>query len=497
MKLLNARKKLVTLAVASAVTAGAAVMSAPAHAMNVSQNNLGQVLLFPYYTVKNGYDSIFSVVNTSDRTVVFKVRFREALNSREVRDFNVILSPYDVWTAGITKSGDGALVRTFDNTCTSPILPGDTTGGRSVDFTNAGFTNTNPASAFRVDGGGTEMTRVQEGYFEVIAMAQSIDDGSAVSTNVVEYNAKHVSGVPRDCSKVDAAMLDAPTILANFQTAGARFQAPGNVLKGAVSYIDVATGKAVDANPTAIENWVTGAGAWTVAHNVFAAGSLQPDLSDGDVGATARYLQNGAVGAVVVPASEDAVSALLSATNVINEYAANGTGTFTDWVVTFPTKHHYTDLAYTIDAGLPPFAQNFAFDTDGNAAAAPYTLRGKSCDTISMPYYNREEASRQGGTQFSPVTSTSSSLCYEANVITFNSSNVFGTGINHKNLVTTDVGVSGWANLGLTNTGNVAAGFTGLPVIGFAAINRNNASEAGNNRNYGSGVPHAYSGGKP
>src|SRR4030066_131442 len=123
MKSLNIRKKLVTLAVASVVSGGAMMaMTAPAHAMNVSQNNVGQVLLFPYYTVKNGLDTIFTVTNTSDKTAVFKVRFREAMNSREVRDFNVILSPYDHWNAGVTSSATGgALVRTFDNTCTSPI----------------------------------------------------------------------------------------------------------------------------------------------------------------------------------------------------------------------------------------------------------------------------------------------------------------------------------------------------------------------------------------
>ena len=79
MKSLNIRKKLVTLAVASAVSGGAMMaMTAPVHAMNVSQNNTGEVLLFPYYTVKNGYDTVFTVTNTSDKTAVFKIRFRSS-----------------------------------------------------------------------------------------------------------------------------------------------------------------------------------------------------------------------------------------------------------------------------------------------------------------------------------------------------------------------------------------------------------------------------------
>ncbi len=47
MKLLNARKKVLTLAVAGAM--GGAIMAAtPAQAMYVSQNNVGEVLIFPF-----------------------------------------------------------------------------------------------------------------------------------------------------------------------------------------------------------------------------------------------------------------------------------------------------------------------------------------------------------------------------------------------------------------------------------------------------------------
>ncbi len=66
MKNLNIRKKLVSLAVASALTGGV-MMATPAHALSVSGDNLGQVLLFPYYTVKNGYDTLFTVTNTSTK----------------------------------------------------------------------------------------------------------------------------------------------------------------------------------------------------------------------------------------------------------------------------------------------------------------------------------------------------------------------------------------------------------------------------------------------
>jgi hypothetical protein len=468
------RKKLVTLAVASAVSGGAMLMAAPAHAMNVSQNNVGQVLLFPYYTVKNGFDTLFSVINTSDKTAVFKIRWREAMNSREVRDFNVILSPHDVWNGVVTAGTDGgAVIRTWDKTCTSPRLPGMVANAdRAADgakgevaFTNALY------SGIYADGGATTIDRVQEGYFEVLLMGVS-DLDTATPANTLEYNAKHVSGVPRDCETVDNLFLDVATNLSYMD-------APDNVLKGHVTYINVATGKAIDAEPTAIENFQT------TMNIVAAPGDAVPDLRDGDVGSTINFLDNGVAQNQVVALSEDAVTNLLQASSVINEFATGGGNTSTSWVVTFPTKHHYTD-AYT------------SLGTSAGVASAPFSdwfySDGKSCDNIGMSLYNREEGTvvSVDNTQFSPYNPSSPtvSLCYEANVIDFNSSSVFGTGTNRLAVDTSAVGSSGWAQLNFTETPAATTGLNGilgLPAIGFSAIMRDGTDAT---VNYGSSTEH-------
>lgn len=479
MKLLNTRKKLVNLVVASVAAGGFAMTAVPAHAMNVSQNNVGEVLLFPYYTVKNGFDTVFSVVNTSDRTAAFKIRFREALNSREVLDFNVVLSPYDVWNGAVTKnaSGDGGVVRTYDKTCTSPIMPNSAAapGARELPFTSLAYDGTDSRPEFGLDGAGTSLTRTQEGYFEVILMGVSTMDVN-VSANVVEYNAKHVAGTPRDCTKVDNAFL---AISSNFNN----FIAPENILKGQSTFIDVANGKAVDATPTHIEDFSS-------VKILFTPGDLSPDLSDGDLNGSDNVLNNGAVTTGAYVGSENGVSGLLAADAVINEFAANGSGAQTDWVVTFPTKHHYVDRV--VEGTNDPFYEQF----DYVISTSPTVRRGKSCDNVAPVLYNREEGTlTPGGTVPSPAPQGSARvLCYEANVITFNDSNVFGTGVNHENMDTTTVGTSGWMSLGLNiaeDNSQRAIG-TGLPVIGFAAIMRNNASDAGNNRNYGSTEEHTY-----
>jgi hypothetical protein len=66
----------------------------------------GSVLLYPYYTVRADgggnstayYDTLISVVNTTTSFKAVKVRFLEGKRSAEVLDFNLFLSPRDVWT---------------------------------------------------------------------------------------------------------------------------------------------------------------------------------------------------------------------------------------------------------------------------------------------------------------------------------------------------------------------------------------------------------------
>lgn len=480
--MLNARKKLVSLAVASAISGAAMLASAPAQALNVSQNNVGQVLLFPYYTAKNGLDTLFSITNTSSKTVAFKIRFREALNSREVRDFNVILSPYDHWGGVVTASGtSGAAVRTYDNTCTVPNKPSWTavdvngdgkTDGYEISFSNALFSNEYADGVAAAD----NVTRTQEGYFEVIQMGVN-----STATNTIYKNALHNSaGVPANCAAVDVAYA------AGDWTG---WGAPENVLKGHVTYISVATGKAIDAEPTALEDFQTG------GHLMYQPASVSPDLTNHDVLPPVYQLSDGMLfnnNVANTVTNADPVSFALAATSVINEWASGGT-TNTSWVVTFPTKHHYTD-SYAVPGGTV-----FSTVALPQAGKVPFTEwfpdYGMSCDNYNLMFWNREEKGLQATTSdFSPSPPNIASLCYEANVLDFNGSTIFGTGVNHTGIKTTDVGSNGWAKLsfvganaltGLSGTVNTAIG---LPTIGFAAIMRDGAASV----SYGSSIAHTY-----
>ena len=52
-----------------------------------------------------------------------KLRFRGASNSDDVLDFQLFLSPGDVWSGNINQRTDGlATINTSDNSCTLPAL---------------------------------------------------------------------------------------------------------------------------------------------------------------------------------------------------------------------------------------------------------------------------------------------------------------------------------------------------------------------------------------
>src|SRR5210317_2053604 len=102
--------------------AGAAGIVGSAQAVNVNPDGLGQVLIYPYYTVNGGNLTLLSVVNTSEDAKAVKVRFLEGKNSREVLDFNLYMSKYDVWTASLRNVDGTPVMKTTDTTCTVPYI---------------------------------------------------------------------------------------------------------------------------------------------------------------------------------------------------------------------------------------------------------------------------------------------------------------------------------------------------------------------------------------
>ena len=111
-------KTKLSLALSASMMTG--VFSGQAQAVNLTHDNLGDAAIFQYYSARPKWQTFVRLVNTSGDTLAVKLRFREAANSREVLDFTVFLSPYDVWIAwtGVGASADGKPgIRTNDTSC--------------------------------------------------------------------------------------------------------------------------------------------------------------------------------------------------------------------------------------------------------------------------------------------------------------------------------------------------------------------------------------------
>ena len=205
--MMKMRKSRVSLAL-SAALAGGAIVAVPqqAAAQNVADAGIGQVLIFPYYSINDGWQSLFNVTNTSDLAIAVKVRFHEAQNSRDVLDFNVLLSPKDAWTGYVQRDAEGRpKLKTVDNSCTSPIIP-----EAGLELSNLAYTG--PYD----DGGIQEEERLWEGYVEMIAMGQCATTDSCflpppvtgtASDAGIGWLTEHVQGTPRDCATADSFFI--------------------------------------------------------------------------------------------------------------------------------------------------------------------------------------------------------------------------------------------------------------------------------------------------
>jgi hypothetical protein len=492
--------KKTALSLAMAAAMGGAASSV--QAVNLATDGLGDVLLFPYYTARNGWNSLIHITNTSNvATVAVKVRFQEAQNTRDVLDFTLVLSPNDVWTGYVTNTPAGPRLKksSGETSCTSPVMPAD-----GFPFSTFGF------------GGGSDLTRTEEGHITIIEMGHALT-GTAIDT----------AAKAKDCATIDAAFTKA-----NINTTSNQFGEPINSLKGQFSLVRVDAGLAMGGSPVTLANFFTPNMAYpvgvidgaTVAGALGFAGNfgvtnliaaqefpdfLLPTLNDANPSVsmvqddTALSTQQTLIDTAWAN-PVDAVSAVLMRSIVINEWSINpALGVESYWVVSFPTKFHYVDTV-----AQPTPAEIAQMVGGGPAAANPAYVGGpapfstfwnpvfRSCDTVTFRLYDRSEGTVSAtGTSISPAPPIPpKALCNEVNVLSFSpDANLLGSAVAQAIDVSGLVSKEpfGWMDLvlpagqlvGPTNT------YVGLPATGFVLWSRDFGNAA---NNYGHLVDHGY-----
>jgi hypothetical protein len=512
------------LAASMAVVLGASGAATTALAVNLSDNGLGEVGLVPYYTVRNNIDTNISVVNTSNEYVVaFKIRFREGDNSRDARDFNVFLSPNDVWTATVTRLPDGdddptndvPVLLTSDTSCTAPILqPVAEAGGRpGITFT-AGAYDGSGTTLFPADGGITTIERAQEGHIEIIEMGVADPDDSLLASWAVHGPTQNCAGIQNVYEGVrsvpNSAVCDEEgrgSPVTDNEAFKAEYCEPLNVLKVAANLIRVDAGVAGGMPITTLANFYNPG--LVELPNLPAADDLMeqpfsrlPDLNSARPALSAQITEAGPLvaGFLGDTAGADAVSSLFMATDVINEYAIGGAGLAQfAWVVNFPTKHHYVDTFESEE--FRPFEQFFQ-------------PNGVSCVKVDFVYWDREENFEIPESPDLPpsplpiVPIPESSICQETQTLNFGDSTLLGSRNNYE-VPLIDGFESGWMRLRFdSELGGTIVGtrldaddfepvddaliFNGLPVLGFGIKSLENGVAAENILNYGIISDHAY-----
>ena len=450
-------------------------------AVSLSPSGIGQVLVYPYYTVNKGQDTLISVVNASGISKVVQVRLLEGYNGRDTLSFVLYLSPHDVWTAAISQVADdgGAMLKTSDASCTDPQIP-----AAGVALRSAGYDGTGPVPA---DDGPQGITRTREGFIEFFAGAD-ITPGSPTDIAITHaQTGTPGEGVPPGCATVGTTNTQPDEV------------APTGGIFGSGSIVNVGQGTFFAYNADALAGFT--AIPLGIPNPSGTLTSFQDaNSSEATSGVATAYVQtaDGRPLALDYEFGVDAVSAIFMADAIYNEYIiAASLGANTDWVVTLPTKNFYVDALY----GQPPIAP---FE-------APFAAPGAAPSRVAGNVYDREE----GGYAFGgpceglcPPPLPVPGLDYQVNVIPIVESvapavvsGVFGSNLTGLSL--TPYGDDGQIAIDLTDAGEAnavlpggvdpqgnAVSLHGLPVTGFMAYNVINANaQPGMLANY-SGVFH-------
>ncbi len=486
---------------------GAGLTATTATALQVADGGVGHALVVPYFNAQNGNMTVLHVTNTDVANgKAVKVRFRGAANSDDILDFQVFLSPGDVWTGAVTAdpvTGVAQLV-TADNTCTVPALQKGVNQPFITSRLNQGLV------------GDALSNQTREGYVEIFNMADIPVNTASGSL----YTAiKHQSGVA-PCSVAGSAartLLNAvaTTNYATEAAAGAvGFDTPTAGLMGDWYIINVPQTTTFSGSATAVVAKTAG-GANARGNFVHFPQQNTPVAGTVD-NFTADPLLRG-VTPIVTPRNYDlpdmstptfggnpvnqasALTQALAVTSITNQYANDASITAkTDWVFSMPTRRYSVAADYNVKPVTNPgykvftaLASNWFVDANTSVDAAT----GNICVVAdSQTFYDREETT-PGVTTPGPVFSPSNPIkpnvvqfCGETSVLAFadTGNSVLGASVARQNL-TTNIYENGWGVINTTNGG------VGLPILGASFIKLANPNAApGVSGTYGITWPHRF-----
>jgi len=493
---------------ASAVTALVNDAAVTATQLQVTASNKGHILTVPYFTTQNNNMTLLNIVNSDTiNGKAVKVRFRSALNSDDIFDFQLYLSAGDVWAAQVTATATGvSTLSTKDNSCTLPAVV-------SLPF----VTDRLPLS------GTAQANLTREGYIEILNMA---DIPLNTATGTLSKAITHASGVPA-CAGLQSAALNLGVDKTVAQAAAIGMTNPTGNLFANYSIVNVSTALAFSGEAVAIQasnaGGASAAGAlvWfpqtdtsVSASNIlpFSAdpvlrvtGGAMFDLPDLSTPYTTAALTVGGQAGPVKQAWD--LSGALATKGIANEFITDPSiVAATDWVFSMTTRRYNAAVNYTVTSTASTSGRIALTDYSSalNGSLTNYfDLSNVSLDTTDSTklcvsidtgtnYYDRSETTTGTSFVISPGRAQSVKLCGETSVLSFNAGGVTAASVLASSVARSDVTLSytdGWAQMYTTGIGN-----KGLPITGKAFVKAVNSFTApGSTSTFGGSFEHRYS----
>ncbi len=490
------KKKILSIAIAGAMGSLAGLAYADYF---VQPNGVGKVLIVPYYSAENGNHTLLNIVNTDTvNGKAVKVRFRGAVDSDDVFDFQVFLSPGDMWTADVSSNNGVAHLTTTDTSCTLP-------SNVNQDFVTGRLAGTTA----------DKNAQTLEGYIEVLTMGNipPKDQITTTASNPLYTATKHDQSVS---PPTPTCMWDKSTTLtsyvANLTTKSAIDAFNAEYLTGAgyatsdggVSSSLMANWTIINVpNTTVYSNAAIALDSWDYYSPIYFPQSNQPLSGAGGAGygtditpytddavltnyaetgvvpalydlpdlSTPHYTTSPVAGNAATQAAE--LSQAFMSSDISNEYITeSGISASTDWVISMPTRRFHVagrgadygaakDGKGTDDVNLVVATTSssnvdnpFMTPGAGNHSSSNYTdslvtyaAGGRSsCVKVgTYSFYGREEETPTPGGYdivISPGTPNQPqvvSLCGEVNIISFGDL----TGLSYTPAVQAAVGGAG------------------------------------------------------
>lgn len=476
--------------------------------LQLSKSGTGHMAVVPYFTTQNGNSTLLSIVNTdATQGKAVKVRFRGAANSDDVFDFQVFLSPNDVWTANISAGADGkSFLTTNDSSCTKPA--------KSV-------LNSTPFVVSRLDPNVSDAERAagtREGYVEIFNMADIKADSDLYK--LIKHPANGAPKCADDGTNKAWTGINKDATVDDFAKFG--LVPPTTGLYANWTIINVPKAVSWSGDATAIEAHVKGVVSATAGNMVYfpqvnaaPTGTLTDYTSDPLLVSTRVKAGQYDLPDMSTPYTAAATSAAvqvetltkaIAATAVMNEYVTDPAITAaTDWVFSMPTRRYAAAVDYVGASGKPQAVYADATASAPGVGVGNYfragntELAGNQLCVKNITYaettYDREENSPASPDDVVVSPSTPGApvmFCGETSVLSFNNGSTTQSGVLSASVTLKDLDVpfqDGWARI-------LTPGFTpeaGLPILGQSFVSAYNPQVLdGTAGNFGLGWGHRF-----